>query len=79
MVIGGTIFPHKDVYNTACISPDKGTENQKHHFTINSNWRTPLLDTRVFRDADIGSDHMLVFGRLRLRLRRAVKASARRT
>ena len=36
------------------------------------------MDTRVLRGADIGSDHMLVVSRLRLKLRRVVKESARR-
>lgn len=59
-------------------SPDKRTKNHIDHITINSRWRTSLLDTRVFRGADIGSDHMLVVGRLRLKLRKVAKKSVRR-
>ena len=78
LVIGGTIFPHKEIHKTTWNSPDKRTKNQIDHITINSKWRTSLLDTRVLRGADIGSDHMLVVSRLRLKLRRVVKESARR-
>lgn len=59
-------------------SPDKRTKNHIDHITINSRWRTSLLDTRVFRGADFGSDHMLVVGRLRLKLRKVAKKSVRR-
>ena len=78
LVIGGTIFPHKEIHKTTWNSPDKRTKNQIDHITINSKWRTSLLDTRVLRGADIGSDHMLVVSRLRLKLRRVVKEFARR-
>ena len=78
MVIGGTIFPHREIHKTTWISPDLSTKIQIDHLAINSKWRTSLLDTRVFRGADIGSDYMLVVGRLRLKLRRVIKESTRR-
>lgn len=36
------------------------------------------MNIRVFRSANIGSDHMLVVGRLRLKLRRVIKESTRK-
>jgi len=77
LVIGGTIFPHREIHKTTWMFPDKRIKNQIDHLAINSKWRTSLLDTRVFRGADIGSDHMLVVGRLHLKLRRVVKESTR--
>ncbi|RUS90622.1 hypothetical protein EGW08_001619 [Elysia chlorotica] len=37
---------------------------------INGTWRRSLLDVRVMRGADVGSDHHLVMATLRLKLRR---------
>ena len=60
LVIGGTIFPHKDCHKVTWVSPDHKTENQIDHVAIGRKWRRSLLDVRSKRGADIGSDHHLV-------------------
>ena len=75
MIIGGTIFAHKDIHKYTWISPDRKTKNQIDHITINKKWRTSLLDVRAYRGADVGSDHMLVVSTILLKLRRAMKPS----
>ena len=57
LVIGGTIFPHRDIHKNTWVSPDRRTTNQLDHVTINKRWGSSLLDTRVYRGADVGSDH----------------------
>ena len=69
LVIGGSIFPHKTIHKTTWTSPDGRTENQIDHITISKAWRHSLIDTRTKRGADIASDHQLLLGTLRIKLK----------
>lgn len=68
LVIGGTLFPHKQIHKTTWVSPDKKTHNQIDHITISRKWRSSLLDVRNKRGADVASDHHLIVGTLRIKL-----------
>ena len=70
MVIGGTLFPHPTTHKFTWISSNGRDKNQIDHIAINGTWRRSLLDIRVRRGADVGSDHHLVAARIRLKLRR---------
>ncbi|XP_063960175.1 craniofacial development protein 2-like [Lytechinus pictus] len=59
-VIGGTIFPHKDIHKRTCTSPNNRDKNQIDHIMINGTWRRSLLDVKVMRGEDVSSDHYLV-------------------
>ena len=69
LVIGGTVFQHKQIHKTTWTSPDGRTENQIDHITIGRKWRRSLLDVRVKRGADAGSDHHLVVADLKVKLK----------
>ena len=69
LVIGKTLFPHKKSHKLTWRSPDGMTENQIDHVAINKTWRSSLHDTRVKRSADAGSDHHLVVGEVKMKLR----------
>ena len=71
LVIGGTIFPHKRIHKQTWTSPDGITKNQIDHITINKKWRNSLQDVRVYRGADVHSDHSLLVGTLKLKLRKS--------
>ena len=79
LVIGGSIFPHKDIHKATWISPDHRTENQIDHVCINQKFRRSLQDVRVKRGADVASDHHLVMASLRLRLKKSQAQTNNRT
>ncbi len=64
--IGGTLFPHKECHKNTWCSNDHVTTAQLDHVCISSGWSKALLDVRVFRRADIGSDHHMLCASLRL-------------
>ena len=76
LVIGGSIFPHRDVHKGTWRSPDGTTVNQIDHIAITRKHRSALLDVRSFRGADIGlTDHYLVKAKLRLKLLKHVDSN----
>ena len=70
LVIGATLFPHKQIHKATWVSPDGVTENQIDHICINKKFRTSMKDVRVRRGADAASDHHLVVTKLKLKLKR---------
>lgn len=68
LVIGGTLFPHKDIHKVTWVSNDRRTENQIDHITISRKWKSSLLDVRSYRGADVYTDHHLVIGSLRVKI-----------
>ena len=78
LVIGGTLFKHKDIHKFTWESPNHRDRNQIDHIAINGRYRRSLLDTRAMRGADVGSDHHLVIAKLRLKLTRYRVAGAER-
>lgn len=68
LIIGGTVFPHKSVHKITWKSPDHQTENQIDHITISRRWRSSLEDTKARNGADVGSDHSLLVGKLKVKI-----------
>lgn len=58
-VIGGSIFPHKEIHKYTWTSPSGNSRNQIDHICVSRRWRSSLTDVRNRRGADIGSDHEL--------------------
>lgn len=68
LVIGRTIFPHKNIHKYTWTSPDGPTRNQIDHICISQKWKQSLLDVRAWRGVDVQSDHILITCDLRLRI-----------
>ncbi|XP_063435686.1 craniofacial development protein 2-like [Mytilus trossulus] len=68
-VIGGTIFPHRNIHKLTWCSPNQRDKNQIDHIMINGVWKRSLLDVKVKRGADVGRDHHLVKADIKLKLR----------
>lgn len=47
LVVGGTIFPHKQIHKLTLRSPNGRDGNQIDHILINNKWRRSLIDVRV--------------------------------
>ena len=77
-VIGGSIFAHKRTHKVTWVSPDHITENQIDHICVNQKFRRSLQDVRVRRGADVGSDHQLLIGKIKLNLRKSWNKSETR-
>jgi endonuclease/exonuclease/phosphatase family metal-dependent hydrolase len=68
MVIGSTLFPHKEVHKGTWKAPDRQTINQIDHILIDVRHKSNLMDLRSLRGANIASDHFLVLSKLRARI-----------
>ena len=78
LVIGGTLFPHKNCHKVTWVSPAGNAQNQIDHIVISKRWRLSLQDVRVKRGADLASDHHLLQGKIQLKLSAVKKVECHR-
>src|SRR5258706_200987 len=67
--IGGSLFQHKDIHKGTWRSPNGQTVNQIDHICLSRRWASAMQDVRVYRGADVGSDHYLVVAEMKVKLK----------
>ena len=67
MIIGGTIFAHKNIHKATWRSPDGTAINQIDHNLIQKKHSSDLKDVRSKRVVNIDSDHHLVMAKIQAR------------
>ncbi|VVC38783.1 Endonuclease/exonuclease/phosphatase [Cinara cedri] len=77
--IKSTSFPHKEIHKGTRRSPDGRYINQIDHVLVNTRFSNSVLDVRTFCDAECGSDHFLVVGKLKVKLKKAKKRKEEQT
>ena len=70
MVLTSLLLEETFFHKASWVSPDGRRENQIDHFTISKKFRRSLQDVRVMRGTDIGSDHNLLVGKMKIKLKR---------
>lgn len=78
MVITNTIFKHHPRRLSTWISPGKSVKNQIDYILVRSRWVSSFENVKVRPGALCGSDHKLLWGRFRIRLRRVRKTPAKK-
>jgi hypothetical protein len=80
LLIGGTVFSHRNHHKVTWVSPDKYTqvENQMDHICISRNWSKSLLDVHNKSGADIGSDHHMIMETLRIKTQKIKRKTTNR-
>lgn len=68
--IENTFFKHKQIHKMTWISPDGVTQNELDYICTSTMWCSSLLGVHSRRGADVGLDHHLVVGKIRLKLRK---------
>ena len=70
LVITNTLFNHHYRRRYTWQSNDGTTKNQIDYIMIKRRWRSSVLNCRTYPGADADSDHNLVMGKIRLRIKR---------
>ena len=67
LCITNTLFKHKNIRRVTWISPDQQYRNQIDFILVQNSLKHALKNCRTYNSADIGSDHNLLLGHLKLK------------
>jgi len=75
LVVKSTMFPHKTIHKGTWSSPDGKYINQIDHILINLRFSNCIQDVRTVRGADSDSDHFLVKGKIKVKLKNPARST----
>jgi hypothetical protein len=78
MVIGSTMFQHKNIHKSTWTAPDRSFESQTDHMVIDARHMSGLLDVRSYRGGNVDSDHYLVIATMTARISNIKKITGER-
>jgi len=73
LVVKSTMFPHKNIYKGTWISPDGRHVNQIDHILVSARFKNCIQDIRTMRGADGDSDHYLVKGKMKIKMKKVTR------
>jgi hypothetical protein len=73
MVIGGILHPHEKIHKGTSKSPNQLTVNQVDHVVLEARHRSSLLEVRIYREANVDSDHYLLSSKILSRIANSKK------
>lgn len=74
-VVKSTMFPHKNIHKVSWRSPNGRYTNQIDYVLVNSRFKNCIQDVRTIRGADSNSNHYLVKGKMKIKLKRRPHAN----
>ena len=78
MVIGSTMFQHRNIHKPKWTAPHRSFENQIDNMVIDARHMSDLLDVKSYREGNVDSDHYLVIARMRARISNVKKIRGER-
>jgi hypothetical protein len=75
LVVKSTMFPHKMIHNGTWSSPNEKYIKQIDHILINLIISNCIQDVRTVRGADSDSDHFLVKGKIKVKLKNPARST----
>ena len=70
LLISNTLFPHKRIHKYTWECRGKGLRSLIDYFLVGKEARKQVVDTKVVRGAEIGSNHYLVLLKIKLKAKR---------
>ena len=79
MSVGNTFFAHKNIHKKTWRASDGTTKNEIDFICISQRWRSSIQDVRVYRGADVGSDHYLLKALVKRKLKKIKTSQSKRS